>query len=463
MNLSTRKYSSFTVGAQGVCKIACWWRSYGEKEPNTRFAGRIIEQAGEVETLIAKGGEPLDKVLQVHQRGRRMGSNDRLLLSQAVYRLARSRDLILGQDLGPIGEGNYLKLAFLDGYEPEISPCDAFGDVFDWQSAVKALGGQREGIFVTLGEHLDDHPSKTTRQCRGFIETLFSISGYWLDNGPWSTISELLEELSLGKIRQSLQLRVNLSKISTEMAQSALEESGIKVKRSIYSSSGLILGSKINLNTLTEYKDGLVEVQDEGSQLIAEALWARKTILDYCAGGGGKTLALASRYPESRIYAFDIDKRRLGGLSKRLGRAGATNVLIYSKEDEIAANGLYEAVLVDAPCSSTGTLRRNPDICWRWSDKRLEDFPEIQQEVLRKASRHVAPGGELVYATCSLMPAENEGVVASFLKENKEFETVAHPLADKVATGKSKFGVRLPLNMEGYEGDSFFISVMNRK
>jgi 16S rRNA (cytosine967-C5)-methyltransferase len=168
--------------------------------------------------------------------------------------------------------------------------------------------------------------------------------------------------------------------------------------------------------------DGKYEVQDEGSQLVVQYAKAKpgERVLDYCAGGGGKTLALAAEMQnKGEITAWDVDTNRMENLASRLERAGVEIAQINPP------SGYYDLVFIDAPCSGSGTWRRNPDLKWRTKQADFEQLLEAQAQILAKAAKLVKKGGRLVYVTCSLFPAENEGQVERFLKASKEFKTAA--------------------------------------
>jgi 16S rRNA (cytosine967-C5)-methyltransferase len=174
---------------------------------------------------------------------------------------------------------------------------------------------------------------------------------------------------------------------------------------------------------------GQVEVQDEGSQLLALLTDAHRgeMVADFCAGAGGKTLALgASMRNTGRLYAFDTSGHRLAALRPRLARSGLSNVhpaqLVHERDERIKRlAGKMDRVLVDAPCSGLGTLRRNPDLKWRQSPETVQELQALQTAILTSAARLVKPGGRLVYATCSILPEENEAVVQAFLANSSEF------------------------------------------
>jgi len=174
------------------------------------------------------------------------------------------------------------------------------------------------------------------------------------------------------------------------------------------------------------FTGGHVEVQDEGSQLVTMLVDAHRhqMVVDFCAGAGGKTLALgAAMRSEGRLYAFDTSEKRLTNFKPRLKRSGLSNVhpqLIDSENDVRVKRlaGKIDRVLVDAPCSGSGTLRRNPDLKWRMGPDALPELTAKQASILRAAARLLKPGGRLVYATCSLLPEENETIIEDFLAQN---------------------------------------------
>ncbi|MBI1397748.1 MAG: methyltransferase [Betaproteobacteria bacterium] len=220
-----------------------------------------------------------------------------------------------------------------------------------------------------------------------------------------------------------LDLRVNTLLARRDDVIATLRADGFDAQPTPLSPTGIRLRDKGGLERHDVIATGLAEVQDEGSQLVAMLMQARRgqMVVDFCAGAGGKTLALgAAMRSEGRLYAFDTSERRLANLKPRLRRSGLSNVhpqLIASENDTRVKRlaGRIDAVLVDAPCSGTGTLRRNPDLKWRMHPGALEELATKQRAILQAAARLVRPGGRLVYATCSLLPEENENVVSAFL------------------------------------------------
>jgi len=226
-----------------------------------------------------------------------------------------------------------------------------------------------------------------------------------------------------------LDLRVNTLSAKREQAARELQEAGIASTATPYSPWGLRVPGKPALNKLELFTRGAVEVQDEGSQLLALLLDARRGEMaaDFCAGAGGKTLAIgASMRGTGRLYAFDVSSHRLEALKPRLARSGLSNVhpaAIAHERDERVKRlaGKLDRVLVDAPCSGLGTLRRNPDLKWRQSPEAVRELTAKQQAILASAARLLKSGGRLVYATCSLLPEENEAVAQAFGAAHPEF------------------------------------------
>jgi len=277
-----------------------------------------------------------------------------------------------------------------------------------------------------------------------------------------------------------LDLRVNTQRarrdeVLAELRAPTRQHAPLHAEPTPHSPDGVRLLEKPGLTRWPLYQEGKVEVQDEGSQLIARLVAPRRgeMVVDFCAGAGGKTLALGSLMRSTgRIYAFDIHARRLAGLGPRLKRSGLSNVhpAAISTENDLRVkrlSGKIDRVLVDAPCSGSGTLRRNPDLKWRFDEKELARVNDVQHRVLRAASRLVKPGGRLVYATCSLLAQENQQVVEQFVAEQPQFAPV--PVVEVLMPqgiripgleDATPFFVMLP-HLHGTDG--FFAAVLQRR
>lgn len=294
----------------------------------------------------------------------------------------------------------------------------------------------------------------------------------WLFERLQATYGEQLPALMAALNRPAaLDLRVNTLKQDRAAVLAQLAADGISAEAMPYAPQGIRLSDKIALQRYPLFVEGAIEVQDEGSQLLGVLTGARRgeMVCDFCAGAGGKTLALGALMGNTgRLYAFDISAKRLANLKPRLARSGLSNVhpqLLTSERDAKIKRlaGKFDRVLVDAPCSGLGTLRRNPDLKWRQTPESVAELEIKQREILTSASRLVRSGGTLVYATCSLLPEENQAVVADFLQAHPDFVTA--PVGERLA--------RAGVNLEGGEylqllphlqgTDGFFAAVMERK
>ena len=234
-------------------------------------------------------------------------------------------------------------------------------------------------------------------------------------------------------------LRANVLKTSRDEALAALTAESFRVAPTPYAPHGLRIAGRPMLARHPWLADGRLEVQDEGSQLVAYLVAPKRTdlVVDFCAGAGGKTLALgALMRSQGRLYALDVDAKRLANLKPRLARSGLSNVqpeeIAHERDSRVKRlAGKADRVLVDAPCTGTGTLRRNPDLKWRHDEAALAELTAKQASILEAAAKLVKPTGRLVYATCSLLPEENERIVEAFL--------AAHP---GLSHGRRREGAR---------------------
>jgi 16S rRNA (cytosine967-C5)-methyltransferase len=262
--------------------------------------------------------------------------------------------------------------------------------------------------------------------------------------------------------------------------QKELALAAIKAVATPFSPWGLRVDGKPALAKLDAFARGAVEVQDEGSQLLALLLDAKRgeMVVDFCAGAGGKTLAIgATMRNTGRLYAFDTSAHRLDALKPRLARSKLSNVhpaaIAHERDERIKRlAGKIDRVLVDAPCSGLGTLRRNPDLKWRQSPKSVEELTAKQAAILQSAARLVKSGGRLVYATCSVLPEENEAIAEAFGAANPEFEPqdavdLLNGLkvagAEGLAAGGEGGKRYLRLWPHRHATDGFFAAVWNRK
>lgn len=284
-------------------------------------------------------------------------------------------------------------------------------------------------------------------------------------------------------VRADVDLRVNTLKVDVEKAAAPLRSAKAEPSRLLHNAFHIPARDpsqrEASLDNIPAYSKGWVEVQDAGSQIAAAAANAQpgEQVLDYCSGGGGKTLALAAAMAgKGQVFAYDIDGRRLSAIIPRLKRSGAHNVqLLHPSEPEALAalQGQMDCVFVDAPCTGTGTWRRRPDTKWRVKPKSLDTRIAQQDEVLSKAAAYVKPGGRLVYATCSFLVEEDEDRVDAFLAGHEGWtqeDAAAHAEASGLLTGEGARVVRagqgpsgsIRLTPKSAGTDGFFFAVLRR-
>jgi len=265
-------------------------------------------------------------------------------------------------------------------------------------------------------------------------------------------------------------LRVNPMKATRDDARAALAASGIEAAATPYAPLGLRVRGRPSLSAHPWLADGRLEVQDEGSQLIGYLVAPRRTdmVADFCAGAGGKTLLLgALMRSQGRLYAFDVSAKRLANFAPRLKRSGLSNVhpQAMANERDVRVKrlaGKIDRVLVDAPCTGFGTLRRNPDLKWRQQPSDVTELAAKQTRILAAAATLVKPGGRLVYATCSVLPEENDVIADAFLVAHPHFAQI-DAAAELTRAGITlDTGPRLRLFPHRHGCDGFFAAIMER-
>jgi 16S rRNA (cytosine967-C5)-methyltransferase len=418
-------------------------------------------QASELLALILAGTMPADKQMELFFRNnRQMGKRDRGFVAETVYgtlRRLRLVETLAGEQLpseshkrAEILIATYL-LAFSGWAGRTLESKGFMNDASPLVTQVRTV--DRTALSFAVRANLPDWLAERLLAQFGEEETLM--------------LADALNQPA------TLDLRVNPHKASREQVMERLANEGYPVEPTHYSPLGMRRTDRAPLFTLASFKAGWFEVQDEGSQLISMlvAPQKREQVIDFCAGAGGKTLHLSALMGNSgAVFAFDVSERRLDNLRPRLARAGVDNVrtqLIRDEHDKALKKFLDRAdrVLVDAPCSGTGTVRRNPDIKWRPID--LKALRSTQLSILEAAAKLVKPGGRLVYATCSLLKEENDDIVAAFLESHGEF---AIKRADEIFAAQgitiddgftAEGAMRLLPHRHGTDG--FFAAVLERK
>lgn len=367
----------------------------------------LLDVCSELVRLTLKFDHPADAIVSRFFRDNRgLGPRERATLAETVYTVLRKK--LLFDQLALSGSGpKERRLAILGFYGPRDFLKSALTDQEkNWLDQCDQVKPEE-----MMDRHRHNLPDWLVQPLKDQLGAEF-----------WP----LVESLNLGA---GLDLRVNTFMAKRSEVQKELAQAGIKAVPTPYSPWGLRIDGKPALNKLDVFTRGAVEVQDEGSQLLALLLDAKRgeMVVDFCAGAGGKTLAIgAAMRSTGRLYAFDTSGHRLDALKPRLARSGLSNVhpaAIAHERDERVKRlaGKIDRVLVDAPCSGLGTLRRNPDLKWRQNLKAVEEMAVKQAAILQSAARLLKPGGRLVYATCSILPQENEAIAQAFTDANSEF------------------------------------------
>ena len=354
---------------------------------------------------------PADAVLAHYFREQRaLGSRERATLADAAYTMLRKKPLL--ELLARSGSG-----------------------AKERRLAILAFGGERSFLQAALS----DAEKQWLAACDQVADAdVLPIHRHnlpqWLAEALQAQVGQRFDALAHSLLQPApLDVRVNTLTTKRADALQALQQAGLSAQASAYSPWGIRVQGKPHLGALELFRHGHIEVQDEGSQLLALLVDAKRgeMVVDFCAGAGGKTLALgAAMRNTGRLYAFDVSAHRLENLKPRLARSGLSNVhpvaIAHERDERIKRlAGKIDRVLVDAPCSGLGTLRRSPDLKWRQSPQTVQQLAEKQAAIVQSAARLLKPGGRLVYATCSLLPAENEAVAAAFAAAHPQFEAVA--------------------------------------
>ena len=443
--------------------------------------GARIQAAIELLGRIEAAPVPAERIVTAYHRERRyMGSKDRRAVGDLVYAILRGQARLdwwlerVGAAGGPDRPRRVVlaALVLIEGRGAEELAGLFGGGAYapapledPERALIDALSGQ---VLTARGP-----PPWIAGECPESLWPEFE-AGYG---------AAAADELAALIAPASLDLRVNTLKSNRAAARAALAEEGIATAPTPLSPLGLRVplrpGGRPTLSAGPAYESGLIEVQDEGSQLVALLTDARPgmAVADFCAGAGGKTLALAAAMAgEGPLSALDTDQRRLDRAARRIKRAGARNVTRQRLvgEDWLAHRaGVFARVLVDAPCSGSGAWRRQPDARWRLSPEKLESYRETQAQILAQAATVVAGGGRLVYATCSLLPSENEAQVAAFLDAHPDFavlpmdriwaETIS-PMGGPAAPEPTPFsGPFLQLTPSRHGCDGFFAAAFERR
>ena len=393
----------------------------------------LLDACAELVKLTLKFDHPADAVVSRYFRDNRsLGPRERATLAETVYTVLRRK--LLFDHLAPSGSGpkerrlailgfngprDFLKSALTEQEKNWLDQCDTIDP---------------DDLLERHRHNLPDWLAQPLKEQLG---------------GEFWALAESLNQPA------PLDLRVNTLTDKREDVRRELKLAGIDARPTPYSPWGLRVDGKPAINKLDAFARGAIEVQDEGSQLLALLLDARRgeMVVDFCAGAGGKTLAIgATMRNTGRLYAFDTSAHRLDALKPRLARSKLSNVhpaaIAHERDERIKRlAGKIDRVIVDAPCSGLGTLRRNPDLKWRQSMQSVQEMAAKQAAILASAARLLKPGGRLVYATCSVLPQENEEIAAAFGAAQPQFQPL--PVGELLAQLKVEGAASLCSGGEG--------------
>ena len=427
-----------------------------------RLGGRI-QAAIDVLSDMEKRKRPASEALKGWGLDHRFaGSGDRAVIGNMVYdalrKKASTQYLMDSDSTRRLVFGTLLRDW---GYSAETLAAELEGDKF----APDLLSDAEIEIFTS--RNLTNAPAHVQADVQEWL--VGSLEANFADD--WIGEAQAMTQ------RPPVDLRVNTLKSGRDKVAKALKRAGVEATATARNGLRIAAGQgadrQPNVQVEAAYQKGWFEIQDEGSQIVADLVFPRpgEQVLDFCAGAGGKTLAMAATMENrGQIHAYDADKNRLKPIYERLKRAGVRNAQVHGPDDDLSdLTGRMDRVVVDAPCTGSGTWRRHPHAKWKLSKEMLETRLTEQEEVLSEAAPFVRPGGYLVYITCSILPEENENQINSFIEDNPQFEllSVGEVWQDLFGFNKSQPWSSdmktVTLTPGSVDTDGFFIAVVGRK
>lgn len=420
----------------------------------------LIRQAAMLLNNLLDFNSPADaKLSEFFRNNRELGTKERAFVAESVYgvlRRLRYLSMVTASEEGDADDARKLILAWLLRIEGksirELEPM---------------LSEQQKEWAVTIkAKATDDLPLAVQADVRDWLwEKLVAQYG---EKEALAICRSMFEQATLD-------LRVNTIKANREdvlkkmLAENTSNEQSIAITP--ISPVGIRMPARLGINKHVLFTEGKIEVQDEGSQILSYLVAPKRgqMVADFCAGAGGKTLAIGALMKNTgRLYAFDVSEKRLANLGQRLKRSGLSNLhaqVISGETDQKLKrlNGKFDRVLVDAPCSGLGTLRRNPDLKWRQTEQDVLELTKKQTNILARAAKLVKAGGRLIYGTCSLLRDENEAIAEAFLSAHPDFKLF--PANQILAQQQIPLdtGEYLKLSPHLHNTDGFFAAVFEKQ
>lgn len=433
----------------------------------------LLGHAEELLGIVQNSRLPADSLVNTFFRARKyLGAKDRRFLAETLYgtlrHLSRCQSLVTAA-FGPINGLSdedrrlWTVLAFLTAVNNQhIGIPDV--EVKTRSEEIRKRIPEILSFFKAPTVRFPEDPEEKIAAVHSF--PLWMVKRFVADLGLSGT-EQLCQALNAPAL---LTLRVNTIKTTVEECKRILAEQGVEAEPTPISPAGLHVARRQNLFQLKAFREGMFEVQDEGSQLLPIFIDPKPQakVLDACAGGGGKSLQLAALMKNrGEIFASDINRVRLNDIRKRSKRAGAFNIRIISTADLMERaeefRGFFDIVFVDAPCTGLGTLRRNPGMKWSVSELSVKELAAKQLDILGGHAEFLKPGGLLFYATCSVLREENEDVIRTFLDTHPSF-SLSSAADHSLRTGLERFAQEgfFRLSPHRDNTDGFFCAVLAR-
>lgn len=431
-----------------------------------KYGARLQTVIEILDRIASETHIPADNIVNDYLRQRRfIGSSDRRFITDLVYDILKSAIKYNGFYRALLWQGQKSRAYVLCHLHSQDNKLEDVALLFSGEAYhPKQLTVKEEHYYTHLKSVLQSDLTEGER---------LGVLDWSLNEFKANFPDSFVEEIAALVPTAPFDLRVNTLKTYRQFVMKSLKKDGYTATETPYSPTGLRLNRRTSLSQHEFILDGSIEIQDEGSQLVAALVAAQPgmTVMDYCAGAGGKTLAIAATMAnKGRIMATDTIAWRLERGKERFKRAGVSNVESRVLTPETnkwlkRQESRFDRVLVDVPCTGSGTWRRNPDLRWRMSEKDLIEIIHKQREILDNAKKLVKQGGRLIYATCSMYNRENHQQITDFLDANPDFKVI--PVSEVWSTVLSEpcptEEPLLQLTPHRHQTDGFFVAILERE